>query len=55
MVKRITTTYLSGQISCTLIIPRDIAKKYGIDKPSTVSVEGTDKGILIKKVDLSKL
>jgi hypothetical protein len=50
--KDITTTFLTGRTSCTLIISKDIAKKYGIDEPSHVVVEGTDKGILIRKLEI---
>ncbi len=49
--KHLTSTYLSGKISCTIIIPREIAKKYKIDKPCYVSVEETEAGILVKKVE----
>jgi bifunctional DNA-binding transcriptional regulator/antitoxin component of YhaV-PrlF toxin-antitoxin module len=50
--KRITTTFLSGRISSTLIIPIEIAKEYGLDEASHVIVEGTSEGILIKKLDI---
>ena len=50
--KDITTTYLSGKTSCTIIIAKEIAKKYGIDEPSHVIVEGTEKGILIRKLEV---
>jgi hypothetical protein len=50
--KKITTTFLSGTTSCTLIIAKEIAKKYGIDEPSHVIVEGTEEGILIRKLEL---
>ena len=50
--KDITTTYLSGKTSCTIIIAKEIAKKYGIDEPSHVVVEGTEKGILIRKLEV---
>ena len=50
--KDITTTFLTGRTSCTLIISKDIAKKYGIDEPSHVIVEGIDRGILIRKLNL---
>jgi hypothetical protein len=50
--KDITTTFLTGRTSCTLIISKDIAKKYGIDEPSHVIVEGTDRGILIRKLEV---
>lgn len=50
--KKITTTFLSGTTSCTLIIAKEIAKKYGIDEPSHVVVEGTEEGILIRKLEV---
>jgi hypothetical protein len=53
--KEITKTYLSGTHSCCLIIPKDIAKQYGLDNPSHVIVEGIEKGILIRRLDATKL
>jgi len=50
--KEIVKTWLTGQHSCTLIIPRDFAKNYGLDEPSHVVVEGTSEGILIKKLKI---
>ncbi len=50
--KDITSTFLSGKTSCTLIIAKEIAKRYGIDEPSHVVVEGTEKGILIRKIEV---
>jgi len=46
----IKSTFLSGKLSTTIVIPIHIAKQYGIDKPSNVIIEGTDKGILIRKL-----
>lgn len=48
--KEIIKTWLTGRHSCTLIIPKDFAKEYGLDEPSHVIVEGTSDGILIKKL-----
>ncbi len=50
--KEITKTWISGQNSCTLIIPRSVAKEYGLDSPSHVIVEKTEEGILIRKLEL---
>lgn len=50
--KEIIKTWLTGHHSCTLIIPKDFAKDYGLDKPSHVIVEGTPDGILIKKLKI---
>jgi hypothetical protein len=48
--KEIIKTWLTGRHSCTLVIPRDFAQEYGLDKPSHVIVEGTSEGILIRKL-----
>ena len=48
--KEIIKTWLTGKHSCTLVIPRDFAKEYGLDEPSHVVVEGTSEGILIRKL-----
>jgi hypothetical protein len=50
--KEITKTYLTGTHSCVLVIPKGIARKYKIDNPSHVVVEGTDEGILIKRLEI---
>lgn len=50
--KEIIKTWLTGQRSCTLIIPREFAKEYGLDEPTHVVVEGTSKGILIRKLSI---
>lgn len=50
--KDIIKTWLTGHHSCTLIIPKDFAKDYGLDEPSHVVVEGTSDGILIKKLKI---
>jgi hypothetical protein len=49
---RLTTTFITGKVSATLIIPIDLARKYGINHPSHVVVEGIDEGILIRKAEL---
>ena len=50
--KEIIKTWLAGKHSCTLIIPKDFAKEYGLDEPSHVIVEGTSDGILIRKLHI---
>ena len=50
--KKITHTFLSGRLSATLIIPIDVARKYGIDQPTNVIVEEKPEGILIRKVEV---
>jgi hypothetical protein len=50
--REIVKTWLAGQHSCTLIIPKEFAKQYGLDEPSHVIVEGMSEGILIKKLKI---
>ena len=50
--KEITRTWISGQNSCTLIIPKSVAKEYGLESPSHVIVERTEQGILIRKLEI---
>jgi hypothetical protein len=50
--KEIKKTWISGQNSCTLVIPRSVAKEYGLDLPSHVIVEKRPEGILIRKLEI---
>jgi hypothetical protein len=48
--KKITHIFLSGKLSSTLVIPIEIARRYGLDEPSNVIVEEHPEGILVRKV-----
>jgi hypothetical protein len=50
--KEIIKTWLAGHCSCTLVIPKDFAREYGLDKPSHVIVEKKPDGILIRKIEV---
>jgi bifunctional DNA-binding transcriptional regulator/antitoxin component of YhaV-PrlF toxin-antitoxin module len=50
--KEVTKIFMSGRLSATLIIPIEIARKYGLEKPSHVIVEETPEGILIRKLEI---
>lgn len=50
--KEITKTWLSGNRSCTLVIPKTLAKACGIDKPSHVIIEKQQDGLLIRKLEI---
>ena len=50
--KEVSKTWISGPSSCTLIIPKSLAKSHGLDKPSHVLIEDTENGILIRKLEL---
>ena len=52
--REITKTWISGQNSCTLVIPKSVAKECGLDSPSHVIVEKTQEGILIRKLKLEE-
>ena len=53
--KRIVRTWITGKCSCTLVIPKEFAREYGLDQPSHVVVEKQDEGLLIKKLDLEEI
>jgi len=42
----------TGNNSITLIIPKQTAKKYGIDKPTNLILFEKPEGILIKKLEV---
>lgn len=48
----IAKTWISGQNSCTLIISKKLAERYGLTEPSHVILQGTTAGILIRKLDI---
>jgi hypothetical protein len=50
--KEIVRSWLAGHCSCTLVIPKDFAKDYGLDKPSHVLLEKKQEGILIRKLEI---
>jgi hypothetical protein len=50
--KKIASIFISNGISATVIIPIDLARKYNIDRPSHVTIEDTQNGILIKKLEV---
>ncbi len=49
--KHIGKTWNSGPAdSCTVVIPKDLARRCGLEHPSHVTLEGLDDGILIRKL-----
>jgi hypothetical protein len=51
-VKEITKTFLSGKLSATLVIPIEIARRYGLERPAHVIVEERPEGILIRRLTI---
>ena len=49
-IKEVTKTFLTGKLSATLVIPIEIARRNGLEKPTHVIVEERPEGILIKKL-----
>jgi antitoxin component of MazEF toxin-antitoxin module len=52
--REITKIWLHNNISASLIIPVEIARKHNLTKGNHVVVEDTDQGILIRKLDIDK-
>lgn len=50
--KEVIKTWITGQNSCTMIIPKEFAFEYGLDHPTHVLIEGTQDGLLIKKLEV---
>jgi hypothetical protein len=50
--KKITTIFLTGKVSATMVIPIEIARKYGLGDGSHVIVEEVPSGILIRKLEI---
>ena len=51
-MKEITKTFLTGKLSATLVIPIEIARRNGLEKPAHVVIEERPEGILIKKLEI---
>jgi bifunctional DNA-binding transcriptional regulator/antitoxin component of YhaV-PrlF toxin-antitoxin module len=49
-MKEIGKTWISGNSSCTLVIPKDMAQRAGIYQPSQVVISETKDGLLLKKL-----
>ena len=52
--KEIVPIHIANGVSSSLTIPIQIARKFGIDKPTYVTVEGTKDGILIKPMEIAQ-
>jgi hypothetical protein len=42
----------SGKLSATLVIPIEIARRYGLEKPAHVIIEERPDGILIRRITI---
>ena len=51
-LKEITKTFLSGKLSATLVIPIEIARRYGLQRPAHVIIEERPEGILIRRLTI---
>jgi hypothetical protein len=57
--KKVTSTYITGSNSATLVIPRSVAIEHGLTEPSNVVVESVspgfvlpDKSIVIRRLEI---
>jgi hypothetical protein len=50
--KKITSIFLTGKVSATMVIPIKTARKYGLGDGSRVIVEEAPSGILIRKLEI---
>ena len=50
--KKITSIFLTGKVSATMVIPIETARKYGLGDGSHVIVEEIPSGILIRKLEV---
>jgi len=50
----IVRSWLSGNCSSTLVIPKNFATEYGLDVPCHVIVQKTPQGLLIKKLEIKE-
>ena len=53
--KQIVRTWITGKSSCTLVIPKEFAREYGLDQPSHVVIEKITEGLLIKKINMQEV
>jgi antitoxin component of MazEF toxin-antitoxin module len=51
-LKEITKTWLTGNSSCALVIPKNLAKEYRLDSPTHVVIEKRPDGLLIRKLEI---
>jgi hypothetical protein len=50
--KKITSVFLTGKVSATMVIPIETARKYGLVEGSHITVKKTPSGILIQKLNV---
>jgi hypothetical protein len=50
--KRITSIFLTGKVSATMVIPIETARRYGLSDGSHVIIEEVPRGILIRKLEV---
>ena len=50
--KKITSIFLTGKVSATMVIPIETARKYGLGDGSHVIVEEVPSGILVRKLEI---
>ena len=52
--QEISKIWMTNKLSATLVIPIKFARKHKLDKPSHVIVEDSEKGIIIRRLNIEE-
>jgi hypothetical protein len=50
--KKITSIFITGKVSATMVIPIETARKYGLGEGAHVTLQEIPEGILIRKLSI---
>jgi bifunctional DNA-binding transcriptional regulator/antitoxin component of YhaV-PrlF toxin-antitoxin module len=50
--KKITSIFITGKVSATMVIPIETARKYGLEEGTHVTLQEMPEGILLRKLEL---
>lgn len=50
--RKVATIFLTGNVSATLVIPIDLARKHSLTKGTNVVVEEHEGGLLIRRLEV---
>jgi hypothetical protein len=50
--KKVTSIFLTGKVSATMVIPIETARKYSLEEGTHVVLQETPEGILLRKLEI---
>jgi hypothetical protein len=50
--KKVTSIFLTGKVSATMVIPIETARKYGLEEGTHVILQETPEGILLRRLEI---